>query len=87
MDRHAESHHKEKIIKVYKNTTGQFRPEEHTWNKQTNKFFPGSDARVFEVSIPDSLKCNDSEIMCRNCSKKKVDYSEELPLRSKIAPA
>jgi hypothetical protein len=87
MERHAESHRNNNPIKCYrvKNSSSDYRPEEHIWNTHTRDFFAGSDARLHSVEPPQDMMAGEDEISCRRCRKKTATWPANADAHAKSA--
>ena len=88
MGRHAETHRNGNAVKVYrvKNSTSDFRPEEHTWNSHLREYFPGSDTILTNVEPPNDMLVQEaSQIECRKCRKKRAEWPKHASAHTKSA--
>ena len=81
MEDHAKAHLAEKYVKVAATARGRkkrcFRPEHHTFNHSTGKYWWGSDATV-QRAIPPNGALVDGEIVCRKCDEFKIEFDTDL---------
>ena len=55
---------------------GSKRPEFHSFNNFTGRFFPGVDARIDDIKIPKSCEHDNATLTCRKCKKFSVKYKD-----------
>ena len=84
---HKQSHLDDDYIKIGGITEGKFknvrRPNEHTINNLTGKLFHGSDARLLEIRIPDTVRHDNDLLFCRKCDEFNVDYDNEMSMKKR----
>eukprot|EP00396_MALV-II-16_sp_LP-1_P000285 gene285-410_t len=82
MMRHAEAHKTGDFIFIAEIKSGQFkgahRPEQHTHNEQSGRYWCGSDAKTVQIRIPADSKCEEGRLHCRVCDEFAVEYGEGL---------
>ena len=54
------------------------RPETHTFNSNTGKYFFGSDASIHDVIMPEMIGVTKEVIYCQVRKEEQVDYKKEM---------
>ena len=71
-DQHKKTHEIDDIVKIGVITKGNLRgfprPQEHAYNKQTGKYYFGTDARLSEIRFPTG-GTHENKITCKHCQK------------------
>ena len=85
---HTKSHENSSFIKIGiinkgRKNKNSLRPMEHAYNKQTGKYFYGSDAKLHEILMPNNLSIDDGIIKCRKCQDFKLKYSNLMSNQKK----